>query len=122
MVISITVEVHALQPAWIDVETPKYRLYVNDDLITERTWIWNMQTYIEEYIRVDVMSGISNTIRVELIKSKPMDLSQISLQNLKINGHLKSDSSKHRTELSFISYKYNIPRNKHEGPRIFKRI
>jgi hypothetical protein len=43
---SITVEVHALQPRWIYIEQPKYRLYVNNDLITERTWIWDLNTFI----------------------------------------------------------------------------
>jgi hypothetical protein len=98
----ITVEVHALQPQWIVTEKSKYRLYVNDDLITERTWIWDSQTFIEEDMQINAEIGISNNIRLELIKSNPMHLSQFGLQNLKINGWPKPDHGGHRSELSFI--------------------
>jgi hypothetical protein len=98
----ITVQVHALQPRWIEHEQPKYRLYVNEDLITERTWIWDSDTYIEESIVIEVPSGVNHNIRLDLIKSKPMDLSQFGLQNLKINGWPKPDHGGHRSELSFI--------------------
>jgi len=59
---SITVQVHALQPRWIDLEQPKYRIYVNDDLITERTWIWDLQIYVEESMCVDILPDVSHTV------------------------------------------------------------
>jgi hypothetical protein len=99
---AITVQIHALQPNWIEHEKPKYRLYVNDDLITERTWIWDMQTYVEEDIRVEVPPGINHTIRLDLVKDNPMHLAQFGLQNLRINGWPKPDHGGHRSELSFI--------------------
>ena len=98
----ITVQVHPLQPRWIYIEQPKYRLYVNDDLITERTWIWDIDTFIEENLQVEVPLGINHTIRLDLIKSDPTHLSQFGLQNLKINGFPKPDHGGHRSELSFI--------------------
>lgn len=98
----ITVQVHPLQPGWIEHEKPRYRLYVNDDLITERTWIWDMQTYVEENIRVEVLPGINHLIRLELIKDNPMHLAQFGLQNLRINSWPKPDHGGHRSELSFI--------------------
>ena len=98
----ITVQVHPLQPNWIEHEKPRYRLYINDDLITERTWIWDMQTYIEEDLRVEVDKGINHTIRLELIKDDPMHLSQFGLQNLRINSWPIPDHGGHRSELSFI--------------------
>jgi hypothetical protein len=99
---SITVQVHALQPRWIEHEKPNYRLYVNDDLITERTWIWDQQTFVEENIQIEVPTGINHTIRIEIIKSDPFHLSQFGLQNFKINGWPKPDHGGHRSELSFI--------------------
>ena len=99
---NIVVQVHALQPNWIEHEQPKYRLYVNDDLITERTWIWDQQTYIEEDLRVCVESGINHIIRLETIKADPMHLAQFGLQNLRINTWPKPDHGGHRSELSFI--------------------
>jgi hypothetical protein len=98
----ISVQVHALQPRWIDIEQPKYRLYINDDLITERTWGWDQQTYIEETLWAEVDHGISYTIRLELIKSDPFHLSQFGLQNLYVNEESYSDHGGHRSELSFM--------------------
>lgn len=46
---------------------PRYRLYVNDELFTERTWIWKAQ-YLEEIIPIDGPPGDYN-IRYELIGS-----------------------------------------------------
>lgn len=31
-------------------QQPAYRLYVNDELFTERTWRWDVNTYINESI------------------------------------------------------------------------
>ena len=98
----ITVQVHALQPRWIDLEQPKYRIYVNDDLMTERTWIWDQQTYIEETLWAELASGISHTVKLEIIKSNPFDLAQFGLQNLTVNEEPHSDHGGHRSELSFI--------------------
>ena len=98
----ITVQVHALQPRWIDLEKPKYRIYVNDDLMTERTWVWDRQTYVEETLWAELANGISHTVRLEIIKSKPFDLAQFGLQNLAVNDEPYPDHGGHRSELSFI--------------------
>ena len=37
---------------------PSYRVYVDNDLLTERTWAWNTyDTFIRENIEVDVEPG-----------------------------------------------------------------
>jgi hypothetical protein len=101
---NITVEVHALQPRWIDLEKPRYRLYVNDDLFTERSWIWNQQIFIKENLSVYLETGINHKIRLEIIKSDPMHLSQFGLQNLRINGSNFEtlDHDGYGSELDFI--------------------
>lgn len=98
---NIIVQIHALQPTWIEHEKPKYRIYIDDDLITERTWIWDNQTYVEEDMLVCVSKNTTHNIRLDLIKSDPMHLSQFGLQSLKINGWPKPDHGGHRSELSF---------------------
>lgn len=41
-----------------------YRLYVNDDLLTERTWRWPVyKTYINEIIEVELEPG-SHSVRL----------------------------------------------------------
>jgi len=100
--VSLRVQVHCLQPNWIEHENSRYRLYVNDDLITERTWIWPMNTYIEEEVLVEVPEGLSHTVRLETILENPRSLTQFGFQNFYINGWPKPHGDGARTQLSFM--------------------
>ena len=46
--------------------SPVYRLYVNDELFSERTWIWT-DSSLEENLQIDAEPG-DYTIRYELIE------------------------------------------------------
>ncbi len=46
-------------------ENPVYRLYVNNELFTERTWIWQNE-YLSECITLEAPYGLYN-IRYELL-------------------------------------------------------
>jgi hypothetical protein len=99
--VNLKVQVQALQPRWIEYETNKYRIYVNDDLITERTWIWNIDTVIEEDIWIDVPTHISHIIRLEsILESK--SIAQFGLRNFRVNNWPKPDWGGAKTQLSFI--------------------
>jgi hypothetical protein len=64
--VSITVDVMC---KWA-VEPPAYRLYVNDELLTERTYIWdNSEQYVKEHIVVNLESGV-HTLRLEPVASR----------------------------------------------------
>jgi hypothetical protein len=66
--------------------SPVYRIYVDDDLLTERTWQWPAyETYIKENIEVDVDSG---THRIYIENCSPN--SNINFKNLTVNGQLIS--------------------------------
>jgi len=68
---------------------PSYRIYVDDDLITERTFSWNPTTdYIEEHVAVNARPG-PHTLRVENITPK---LGTFVVENLRVDG-LPSDSN-----------------------------
>ena len=42
----------------LDHETGwRYRAYVNNELFTERTWIWNDRYYLEENLSIDAAPG-----------------------------------------------------------------
>jgi hypothetical protein len=45
---------------------PIYRVYVNNELFTERTWIWNADYYIREEIQINAEPG-EYAIRYELV-------------------------------------------------------
>jgi len=60
-------------------ESPRYRCYVNDELFTERTWIWP-DMYLEESIQIQAEPGLYN-IRYELVDT---DAAKLSVSNFKI--------------------------------------
>ena len=52
--VSITVDVHC---HWTD-SPPRYRVYVDNDLLTERTFIWpGYQNFVRENIHVNLNPG-----------------------------------------------------------------
>jgi hypothetical protein len=77
--INLTVEVHCIDP----VEQNNYRLYINDDLLTERTWIWDSKTLINENIWIVMPNNNNNIARIEII-SQSNSIAQFSLRNLQI--------------------------------------
>jgi len=60
-------------------QRPIYRLYVNDELFTERTWIWQ-NVYLEEVIPILADPG-DYVIRYELV---PGTAAGLNIQNLRI--------------------------------------
>jgi hypothetical protein len=99
--VNLKVQVQVLQPTWVEHTNSKYRLYVNNDLITERTWIWNFDTVIDENIWVNVPPHISHSIRLEPILDPKM-MAQFGLRNFRVNDWPKPDWGGSKTQLSFI--------------------
>jgi len=63
-------------------QRPIYRLYVNNELFTERTWIWE-NVYLEEVIPIEAEPG-DYVVRYELM---PGTTARLNIQNLRIaNG------------------------------------
>ena len=60
-------------------QRPIYRLYVNDELFTERTWIWE-NAYLEEVIPILAEPG-DYVIRYELV---PGTSAGLNIQNLRV--------------------------------------
>lgn len=77
--INLTVEVHCIDP----IEQNNYRLYINNDLLTERTWIWGSDILIKENIWIDVPNNSTNIARIELI-SQGSSTARFILSNLQI--------------------------------------
>ena len=100
--VKLLVQVHCLQPNWIQHENSRYRLYVNDDLISERTWIWDINVFIQEEILINVPEQTSHIVRLETILDNPKSLTQFSLQNLVVNGIHKPEHTSDRIQLSFM--------------------
>lgn len=48
--VKLSVEIHCNQPNWAKMQPidPSYRLYLNNDLVTERTWKFGESCFINE--------------------------------------------------------------------------
>jgi len=96
----VTIQVHVLKPSWINREKNRYRLYIDEYLLTERDWIWDMNTYIDEDIWIDSEPGRAHSLRIEPIL-QPKSVAQFGLRTLRVNGWPKPDLGGELTELSF---------------------
>ena len=62
---TLSVDVYA---SWGDV-SPRYRVYVDTDLLTERDFIWSgTEQYVREHVIVNLNPG-EHTLRVEQINT-----------------------------------------------------
>ena len=52
-------------------DKPRYRLYVNDELFTERTYIWRGTQYLRENLQIDAPPG---EYKIHLEKVDPAKL------------------------------------------------
>ena len=73
-------------------DPPNYRVYVGDEMFTERTWIWREQ-YLEEMLVVNAPPGKYN-LRWELV---PPAQGKIQVTNIRIvhgadHAYIKKDS------------------------------
>jgi hypothetical protein len=81
-------------------DPPKYRVYVGDEMFTERTWIWQEQ-YLEEILVVNAPPGKYN-LRWELV---PPAQGTIEVTNIRIehgadHAYIKKDSQLRITDES----------------------
>ena len=61
---------------------PVYRVFVNDELFTERTWIWEDDAiYLEEMLQIEAEPG-EYQIRHELV---PPHLAQLRVENMRVD-------------------------------------
>ena len=60
---------------------PIYRVYVNDELFAERTWIWkDSSIYLEELLQIEAKFG-NYKIRYELV---PPHLAKLQVKNMRV--------------------------------------
>lgn len=59
---------------------PIYRVYINDELFTERTWRWT-DAYLEEMLQIEAEPGRYN-LRWELVSPH---LAQLNVENIRVD-------------------------------------
>jgi hypothetical protein len=65
---------------WAGFEPPTYRVYVNDELFAERTWIWDNDYYLEELLQIEASPGLYD-IRHELV---PPHVANLRVENMRV--------------------------------------
>ena len=68
---------------------PVYRVYVNDELFTERTWYWTNE-YLQEALQIEAPIG-EYSLRWELV---PPHLAKINVRNIRVDvgpGNVKNN-------------------------------
>lgn len=74
--VNLTFEVHCERPRWAidninntiqNYSDSRYRIYVDDDLMVERTWIWGNNVFLQENIWINVNKNSTHTLLLEPI-------------------------------------------------------
>jgi hypothetical protein len=86
----VRLEVHCTQPDCVEQENSSYRLYFNGELLTERSWLWDRATYIEEIMTLDREPYVDNNFCVEVIKSQSNAITKFIICNLRVNDRVRS--------------------------------
>jgi hypothetical protein len=64
-----------------DGSDTRYRLYVNDELFTERSWIWGgKEYYLEEVITIEALPGLYE-IKYELLEPTQ---NKLGIKNMRV--------------------------------------
>lgn len=91
--VNIKVEIHCSRPNWVNLprnaefREPKYRIYFNNDLLTERSWIWEDSNYIQEDIWVYMGKNINYLIELEPVVKNPAQ-AKFKITNLSVEDAL----------------------------------
>ena len=96
--VNLIFEVHCQRPPWginnpvIKFLDSRYRVYVNDDLITERSWIWDDNIFLKESVWINYVQGSEHTLKIESIVCIP-EQAVFTVNNFQITN-LAADSTK----------------------------
>ena len=102
----LKVEVHCTRPNWVFEERNKqyqngtYRLYLNNELLVERKWIWDDQSFIDEEITVNIDPGTICNLKLESV-IKNVAQAKFNLKNLRRNTY-PCGQQQNDLEISFI--------------------
>lgn len=106
--INLLVEVHCYIPDWVflpynqqQTRTNIYRLYLDNDLLTERTWAWDYtRIYIEEDVWIRVERNKSYNLILEPVLDNPAQ-AKFRFSNFHIKGQYNS-SAVNDKQINFV--------------------
>jgi hypothetical protein len=85
---NIKIEIHCEKPNWAKhydyrIDHSIYRIYINDELMTERSWVWENDIFIRENISVNIDKSIENYIELVPHLYVP-DQAEFTIKNMEI--------------------------------------
>ena len=99
--VNITVEVHCIRPLWVQNDKrnmfndSRYRIYINNNLITERSWVWNNDTFLLENIWIHADKNNEYSLKLEPVvtisEQAKFCLQNIKSKNLEITSNVIDD-------------------------------
>jgi len=75
--VNLIFEVHCYRPPWGIINPiskfndSRYRVYVDDDLITERSWIWNNNIFLKESVWIKSVKVCEHIVKIEPVVCIP---------------------------------------------------
>lgn len=106
--IKLSVEVHCLEPLTVwgkslpeQRNLSKYRIYIDDDLITERDWIWDQETYICENMIAEISADTTHTVWIDVLNFYSGYKIKLGLDKLIVNDVLY-EIDDYKDKISFI--------------------
>jgi len=86
---------------------PRYRIYINDNLITKRSWVWKNDILLDESIWIYGEHDTDYILQLEPILFVP-DQATFKFKNFRVLNHNLTLNSIEDTVINFKTHKYNI--------------
>ena len=90
--VNILIDIQCARPNWAleyhnaNALFPIYRIYINDDLITERSWIWGDEKLIRENIWAELDTSAVHKIELQPIL-KIVGMARFKIDNLLVDNN-----------------------------------
>ena len=87
--VNLIFEVHCQRPPWGIINPiskfldSRYRVYVDDDLITERSWTWDNNIFLKESVWIKSAEVCEHIVKIEPVVCIP-EQDKFRINNLKI--------------------------------------
>jgi hypothetical protein len=87
--VNLIFEVHCQRPPWGIINPiskftdSRYRVYVDDDLITERSWTWDSSIFLRESVWIKSAEGYDHILKIEPVVYIP-EQAVFSVDNFKV--------------------------------------
>jgi hypothetical protein len=88
--VNLKFEVHCYRPSWATQFSiskffnSRYRIYVNDNLITERSWVWDNNIFLDEDVWVSDLD-VENSLKLETVTHIPSQAS-FTINNFRVTN------------------------------------